>query len=201
MDIPTRIAAAINPGHDDYIARSVVYTFNKLSAYDATDTHYIFRFPYSANTFWTNYKYVMHSSEKSSLNHLKIGIKVKLQNGEKYTISPSDELEPSKWYSISHWVIPSVRPNSDNYIYFKVSKTSDEFRISLLGFTNLLPDASSYTLLVHNEVNPNFWINNESFTPTLTFKKSTAQAERDSIEVLYNIYPDMTYIYPIADYL
>jgi hypothetical protein len=198
MDIPTRIAAAINPGRDDYITQSVVYTFNKLSAYEATDTHYIFRFPYSANTFWTNYKYVIYSSEKSSLNHLKIGVKVKLQNGDKKIISPSDELEPSKWYNVSQWVIPSVHPNDDNYIYFKVSKTTDEFRISLLGFTNLLPEAPSYTLLAHNKVNPNFWIDNEGYSPTITLKKS---ADQDSIEVLYNIYEDMTYIYPIANYL
>jgi hypothetical protein len=200
MDIPTRIAAAIDPDHDEYVARSVVYTFNKLSAYEVTDTHCIFRFPYSANTFWTNYKYVLHSSEKSSLNHLKIGIKVKLQNGEKYTISPSDELEPSRWYSIAHWVIPSVQPNNDNYMYFKVSNTPDEFRISLLGFTDLFPETPSYTLLSHNEVCPNVWVGDEGYIPTLIFKKSTPNAERDSIEAIHNVYMDTTLIRPIADY-
>lgn len=203
MDIPTRIAEAINPGRDDYISRSVVYTFNKLSAYEVTDTHYIFRFPYSENTFWTNYKYVLHSSEKSSLNHLKIGIKVRLQNDEKYTISQSDELEPSKWYSIAHWVIPSVRPNNDNYIYFKVSKTPDEFRISLLGFTDLFPKRRSYTLLAHNEANPVVWLGNESYIPTFMFEKSTEEDQYDSIRLIQGMYifEDMTYIRPIADYL
>ena len=201
MDIPTRIAAAIDPDHDEYVARSVVYTFNKLSAYEVTDTHCIFRFPYSANTFWTNYKYVLHSSEKSSLNHLNIGIKVRLQNGEKYTISPSDELEPSRWYSIAYWVIPSVQPNNDSYIYFKVSNTTDEFRISLLGFTDLFPKAHSYALLSYNEVNPNVWVGNEGYIPKLIFKKSSPEAERDSIELVNDNYMNMTLIRPIGDYL
>jgi hypothetical protein len=201
MDIPTRIAAAIAPYHDDYITRSVVYTFNKLSAYEVTDTHCIFRFPYSANTFWTNYKYTMYSSEKSSLNHLKIGIKVKLTNGEIRTISESDELEPSRWYSIAHWVIPSVQPNNDNYIYFKVSNTSDEFRISLLGFTDLFPKSTSYVLLSHNEVNPNVWVGNEGYRSAFIFKKSPSDTEYDSIELSNDDYMNMTQILPISDYL
>jgi hypothetical protein len=200
MDIPTRIAAAIDPDHDDYIARSVVYTFNKLSAYEVTDTHHIFRFPYSANTFWTNYKYTMYSSEKSSLNHLKIGIKVKLNDGEIRTISESDELEPSRWYS-AHWAIPSVRPNDDNYIYFKVSNTPDEFRISLLGFTDLFPKAQSYALLSYTEVNPNVWVGIEGYRPAFIFKKSPLEAERDSIELVNDDYMNMTLIRPIGDYL
>lgn len=147
MDIPTECAKAINPGLNNYVERSVVYTFNKLSAYEVTDTHYIFRFPYSANTFWTNYKYVIHSPDKSSYNPLNICINVKSQDYEQHLpILRKKEHTPNKWYH-TYWAIPSIKTTHNNYIYFEVSKSSDEFRISLLGFTDLYPKLPSYWLM------------------------------------------------------
>lgn len=152
MDIPTLCAEAINPGLNNYVERSVVYTFNKLSAYEVTDAHYIFRFPYSANTFWTNYKYVIHSPDKSLYNPLNIGVRAKLDDAEQaHIISPTMECDANKWYH-TYWAIPSIKTTHNNYIYFEVSKSPYEFRISLLGFTDLYPKLPSYWLMnaLHN---------------------------------------------------
>jgi hypothetical protein len=212
MEIPTLIAEAINPGLNNYVERSVVYTFNKLSAYDATDTHYIFRFPYSANTFWTNYKYVIYAPDKSSYNPLNIGVKAKLADvDQSHILVPTLERDANEWYD-THWPIPSVRPNNDSYIYFEVSKTPDEFRISLLGFIDLFPTSHSYMCLSRP---PNRLLplrledvdnvdeeeeEEEEYVNRIMFTKSDSEQEADVIQYPRDIDANTVYIKPLRAY-
>lgn len=196
MDIPTDVVKAIRPydfDHFNCIKKSVVYTFNKLSVYDATDTHYIFRFPYSANTYWTNYKYVLYTEDSTQPPLLNIGIGAKLLNGETYNIVPITPKEPNKWYN-TKWTIPSMKINDNNYIYFQVSRSIGEFRISLLGFNCVLyPISSRYMLMPM----PNILNNNGN----IFFKKTEKDDEFDEIIIkpptIYEVY---THIYPISMY-
>lgn len=201
MNIPINVAQEHCPNQTDYISKSVVYTFNKLSAYEATDTHYIFRFPYSANTFWTNYKYVCE--DKVEYIPLDIGIKVKLLDGTTSSISPVLMREPDTWYD-TNWVIPSMKTNDNNYIYFKVSKSDREFRISLLGFINLYPISYTY-MLMSVKVDQRSY--NKTHIDYLLFKKEAAYNEVDAIVIpteinMFNdmIHEDIVCIYHNSEY-
>jgi hypothetical protein len=201
MAIPTACAEAINPGLNDYVERSIVYTFNKLSAYEVTDTHYIFRFPYSANTFWTNYKYVIYTPDKSSYNPLSIGVRAKLEDNEQsHIIAPTMECDANEWYD-THWAIPSLLPNNDSYIYFEVSKSPDEFRISLLGFIDLFPVSNSYMLLArapNRRVLDNAGLEaEEEFVNKIMFVKSDSEQEPDIIQYPRDIDANTIYIKPL----
>jgi hypothetical protein len=152
MDIPTDIPRYINPDIQDPISKSVIYTFTSRDFYLDNDKNILYRFPYSQNTFWTNFKYSCYNITKNQYERLEIGIELRTFNGYKYCIKPIDNLENKKWYD-TIWPIPSINTiGTDASVDFKIIPPSDNkstynIIISLLGFTDLFPKVENYLLI------------------------------------------------------
>ena len=65
MNIPQEIPKKINPEIQDYISKSVIYTFNTKDIYHDKHGNILYRFPYSNNTYWTNFKYSCYNITKN----------------------------------------------------------------------------------------------------------------------------------------
>jgi hypothetical protein len=152
MDIPTDIPRRINPDIQDPISKSVIYTFTSQDFYIDNDRNMLYRFPYSKNTYWTNFKYTCFNITKNQYEQLDIGIELKTSDSYKYTIKEMEVLEDKKWYD-TVWPIPSIYTyGSDACIDFKIKPPSDNksiynIVISLLGFMDLFPKVENYLLL------------------------------------------------------
>jgi hypothetical protein len=152
MDIPTDIPTLINPHIQDYISKSVIYTFSTKDFYLDDEKNILYRFPYSKNTYWTNFKYSCFNITKNQQEHLEIGIELRTSDGYKYTIKSMEDLENKKWYD-TVWPIPSIYTvGTEACIDFKIKPPSDNKSIynvviSLLGFMDLYPNNNTYLLL------------------------------------------------------
>lgn len=152
MDIPTDIPTLINPNIQDYVSKSVIYTFSTKDFYIDDEKNILYRFPYSKNTYWTNFKYSCFNITKNQSEHLEIGIELRTTDGYKYTLKNMEELEDKKWYD-TIWPIPSIYTlGTDACIDFKIKPPSDNTSIynvviSLLGFMDLFPNNTTYLLL------------------------------------------------------
>lgn len=152
MDIPTEIPRHINPEIQDPISKSVIYTFTTQDICIDNDGNILYKFPYSENTYWTNFKYSCYNITKNQPEQLEIGIELHTSDGYKYCIKPVEYLEDKKWYD-TVWPIPSIYTFGTNAsINFKVKPSSDtksmyNIVISLLGFTDLFPKVENYLLL------------------------------------------------------
>jgi len=152
MDIPTDIPTLINPHIQDYISKSVIYTFSTKDFYIDDEKNILYRFPYSKNTYWTNFKYSCFNITKNQQEHLEIGIELRTSDGYKYTIKSMEDLENKKWYD-TVWPIPSIYTvGTEACIDFKIKPPSDNKSIynvviSLLGFIDLFPNNNTYLLL------------------------------------------------------
>ena len=151
MDIPTDIPRRINPEIQDPISKSVVYSFTAKDAHHNEDGHVMYKFPYSKNTYWTNFKYSCYNTTKSEPARLDIGIELETNDGYTYSVQMLHERENNKWYD-TDWPFPSVKIVGHKAgIYFKVKPPFDDsvysINISLLGFEDLFPKVESYLLM------------------------------------------------------
>ena len=138
MEIPINI-----PRHiiQDPISKSIIYYFSTKDGIIDTDGDTLFKFPYSKDTFWTNFKYVCYGNKP-----LKIGIKLVTTNGYSYEIAPQIVREQKSWEE-TVWPLPSIKM-VDGGVYFKIKLVAgDEIAISLLGFMDLYPSVEHYMLL------------------------------------------------------
>ena len=152
MDIPTDIPCRINPDIQDPISKSVIYTFTTKDFYLDNDKNILYRFPYSKDTYWTNFKYSCYNITKNRPEQLEFGIELRTTDGYKYCIKSVENLEDKKWYD-TIWPIPSINTiGTDASIDFKITPPSDKnsiynIVISLLGFIDLFPKVENYLLL------------------------------------------------------
>lgn len=155
MDIPQEIPKKINPKFQDYISKSVIYTFNKETYKDiCQDKHgnILYKFPYSKDTYWTNFKYSCYNITKNVKELLDMEIILITNDEYEYNVKKDEQFEDKKWYD-TEWPIPSINTNgSRTGIYFKIKpltdmKSSYNIIISLLGFTDLFPKVENYLLL------------------------------------------------------
>lgn len=148
MNIPTNIPRRINKSVNNVESLSVVYIPQEDKHIYEDDGSILIRFPYSKNTFWTNFKY-------SCLNQNNIKLKteliIKTSNDHMYTVLTINETEQNQWHD-TKWAIPSVNTiDHDAGIYLKLYNCRDlpkyTIRISILGFLHIYPDVIQYFLL------------------------------------------------------
>jgi hypothetical protein len=151
MDIPTEIAKRINPDIQDPITKSVVYTFSARDLYYNNDGYAIYKFPYSKDTYWTNFKYTCQNITKNEFTDLEIGMYFVTSDEYEYVVKMLQTHQNKVWYD-TEWAFPSIYTvGRAPGIYFKVKlpKDSDKYQlnISLLGFMDLFPKVENYLLL------------------------------------------------------
>jgi hypothetical protein len=150
MDIPTDIPRRIRPDIGNPITKSVVYTFN--SEFITTDTITtdvkMYRFPYSKNTFWTNYKYNAYGTNGERIDDLEMNIVLKTLDGETHNLTPILPKVSNTWTD-TVWPIPSIPTDDDDcgvYIMVTANRKVQHLRIQLLGFMDLFPECENYML-------------------------------------------------------
>jgi hypothetical protein len=148
MDFPVDIPLRINPNIQDPIAHSVVYSFQNENALEDARGYIVYKLPYSPNTFWTNFKYTYYGVNDPQI---EIGIELDTSNDYNYNISYTQPRTAGEWYD-TVWPIPSLNnPLNNGSVYIKVRVDSafqrSNFRLFLLGFTDLFPQVDHYLLL------------------------------------------------------
>jgi len=150
MDTPIDIKR-INPDIQDPVSKSVIYSFSTKDGLIDKDGDILYKFPYSKDTFWTNFRYSCYGVNGSFNKQLHIGIILVTSDGYTYTIADKEERVQEKWLD-TVWPIPSVKAKNDGAIYFKVKPIGIkdlicEVSIKLLGFMDLFPAVNHYFLL------------------------------------------------------
>jgi hypothetical protein len=151
MNIPTDIPRNVNPNFHNPNSKSVIYTFTTKDFYLDNEKNILYRFPYSKNTYWTNFKYTCYNITKNLYEELEIGIELRTTDGYKYTIKASELLKNKEWYD-TVWPIPSIYTyGTEAAIDFKIKPPSDNksiynIIISLVGFMDLYPSVKNYLL-------------------------------------------------------
>jgi hypothetical protein len=151
MNIPIDIPRRINPAIQDPVSKSVVYSFTNRDAYLGDEGYHRYKFPYSKDTYWTNFKYSCYNIETNKPVRLEIGLELKTSDGFTYCVQMLHEREDRKWHH-TEWPFPSVYTfGGPAGLYFKVKLPSNmaiySVNISLLGFMDLFPNVKNYLLL------------------------------------------------------
>jgi len=150
MNIPTDIPSCINPEIQDPVSKSVLYKFRLTDYTIDKDGDLLYKFPYSKDTFWTNFRYACHAYNGDCAKQFNIGIILVTSDGYTYNISDKEPREQLKWLD-TMWPIPSTN-TKEGGIYFKVTRDEIpdldyEISIMLLGFEDLFPKVENYILL------------------------------------------------------
>ncbi len=151
MNIPTDIPRRINPEIQDPISKSVVYTFQPSDSHLKGDGYVMYKFPYSKDTYWTNFKYSCYNVTKSEYESLEIGLELVTSDGYTYCVQMLHKRQDKVWYG-TEWPFPSIYTfGSQAGLYFKVKPPTNDslynINISLLGFMDLFPKVENYLLL------------------------------------------------------
>jgi hypothetical protein len=151
MNIPTDIPTSINPEIQDPISKSVVYSFTSKDIHYNGDGYMMYKFPYSKDTFWTNFKYSCYNVTENKYQCLEIGLELVTSDGYTYCVQMLHERQDKVWYD-TNWSFPSVYTfGKQAGLYFKVKPPTDNslynINISLLGFMDLFPKVENYLLL------------------------------------------------------
>jgi len=143
MDIPLDVPARINSINNS-VSKSVVYTFPKSDIIPNTNGYSLLKFPYSKNTFWTNFKF----SSPHTIS-LQMSVVLITSNGYSYNVGSKSEKKANTWYELE-WPFPSIYDNGSNSgLYFKIKTGDRELKgaFKLVGFTGLFPIYQNYILL------------------------------------------------------
>jgi hypothetical protein len=151
MNIPIDIPNHINPEIQDPISKSVIYSFQENDYHIDNEGNLLYKFPYSKDTYWTNFKYSCYNNTKNQFENIEIGIKLVTGDNYEYCIQAIQHREDKVWYD-TEWPFPSVNTFvGRSGLYFKVkpadNKSSYNIKISLLGFMDLFPKVENYILL------------------------------------------------------
>ncbi len=141
IDIPLKV----NPSFDDPLSKSVIYTFPESSKSVDTEGNVLLRFPYSRNTYWTNFNYHCFGFK----DNIVVELILVTEDGYTYSISPITERAPRVWHN-TNWVLPSINTGEHSGLYLRVrapANTLKIFRFNLLGFMDLCPDVENYLLM------------------------------------------------------
>lgn len=142
----------INPDIQDPVANSVMYHFDNNNAITDMIGNIYYKFPFSQNTFWTNFKYSCWGVNAPINEPLKIGLVVLTSDEYTYNILSLEEKHQHTWYD-TVWPIPSINlEKNKGGIYLKIEPPIDrslkyELRVTALGYTNLFPNVKHYLLL------------------------------------------------------
>ena len=171
MNIPIDIPRRINPEIQDPISKSVIYSFTTKDSHIDNVGHIMYQFPYSKNTYWTNFKYSCYNITGQPIL-LEIGLEVETSDGYKYCVQTLEEREDKKWYD-TNWPFPSVKTAENKAgLYFKVKPPSNEIiysiNISLLGFMDLFPKVDNYLLLSSLDMYQFIFSKFENYNPNLS---------------------------------
>lgn len=152
MYIPIDIPNRINSNIQDYISKSVIYTFDKKDIYYDKNENILYKFPYSKDTYWTNFKYSCYNMQYNTLELLDIEIILITTDGYEYNVKKNEHFNDKTWYD-TEWPIPSNYTNESRAgIYFKIKSLIEPLTvynivISLLGFTDLFPSTENYLMI------------------------------------------------------
>lgn len=150
MLLPTDTPARINPHMQDPIQYSVVYSFPNENVIHAHDGTYLYKLPYSRDTFWTNFKFNLYGVDNAELD---IGIEINTSNDFIYDIAPLAARRAATWHD-TVWPLPSANSGQNNGAFYirvrpnpAVPFQLPNFRLQILGFMDLFPRSQNYLLL------------------------------------------------------
>lgn len=154
MDIPIEIASSIRKDWHNPISQSTVYSFSAKDYLVDDDGSMLFRFPFSNNTFWTQFKYSCVDTFGFPIDDLDISVFLMTSDEYRYTISPTITRVQKEWYTLE-WPIPSINTDSKSGVFIKIkpfdSSKKHFINIHLLGFQELFPTVENYILLTNND--------------------------------------------------
>jgi hypothetical protein len=153
MDIPIDIASSIRKDWNNPISKSTVYTFSAKDYLVDDDGSMLFRFPFSHNTFWTQFQYSCINEYGFPTDNLDISVFLITSDEYRYTISPLQTRAQKEWYTIE-LPIPSIMTPGKSGIFIKIkpinSSSKHIMNIHLLGFQELFPIVKDYFLITNN---------------------------------------------------
>jgi hypothetical protein len=154
MDIPISVPLSINPHMNDILYKSNIIHFKYKDALYRNNGSLVYYFPYSPNTFWTNFKYKCYEIGSNIKKQMNIGVELNTNDNYMYNIVKQQDLEYDIWHELD-WPIPSTYvTNKQSGVYFVVNiptnifgeKLNVTFEITLLGFIDLFPKSTIYLL-------------------------------------------------------
>ena len=206
QDIPLTIPFAINPTIQNPASKSVIYTFNQNDIIHEKNGNILYRFPYSKNTVWTNFKY---SVWPSTGQQLIIGIVLVTSENSTYSLGYDMFTQQNKWQNID-WPIPSTKsqtiPGSYEGVYLKIKPIAGDenirINIQILGFIDLFPRVENYILTSRDYLQQPVY----EFVFTQHYKEKEGENNFDRIyniehiDYIRNILPTSYLIYPVRYY-
>lgn len=204
QDIPLNIPYAINPTIQNPSSKSIIYTFSPSDIIREQNGHILYRFPYSKNTVWTNFKY---SVWPSIGQQLIIGVTLVTSDNSIYSLGYDMFTQQNDWYNID-WPIPSTktRNNTESYegIYLKIKPIAGDeninINIQILGFIDLFPKVQNYILTSQNNAQEAIY----EFVFTQHYKENEENFDTiynvEHIDYIRNILPTSYLIYPVRYY-
>lgn len=152
MEFPTDIPHLINPEIQDPVSKSVIYTFSTQDFLLDGEGNILYKFPYSKDTYWTNFTYSCYNITKNQPEELEIGIKLVTSDDYEYCVQMIHTRQAKVWYD-TEWPFPSINTiGTSAGVYFKIKQPSDNeskymIQVKLLGFMDLFPKVENYLLL------------------------------------------------------
>jgi hypothetical protein len=198
MDIPVNIASSIRKDWNDPVSQSTIYTFSAKDYLIDDDGSMLFRFPFSRDTFWTQFKYSCTDEYGFPVDELNISIFLITSDEYRYTISPLQIRVQKEWNTIE-WPIPSIYTHGKSGIFIKIkplnSSNKHFMNVHLLGFQELFPTVKDYFLLTNNDTYQFIFsqFNNEEYSSGSIFNVEHYDYIKESIPGSYQIRLTHTY--------
>lgn len=150
----------------------IIYSFNDNNIVKKTPQFIIYKFPYSKNTFWFNFKYSVFNSIGNLL--LDTSSEVYIEPSEvdiEYALNVRYENLPNQWCHLE-FPVPSIQTDEKSGIFLKIYSdfSNPQFHIKsfLQGFNHYYPSVENYMLMTP------YSHQNDLFYPEILFKNYDA---------------------------
>lgn len=136
--------------------KSVTYSITSNDMVERNSKNIIYRFPYSKNTFWTNFRLTRFGQNGMQQKTPSIDILIITADGKEYVVDSYSDTVP-KWNTITN-PIPSMKYNNIDGlqigVYFRIylseNDTIDAMPFHLMGYIDLFP-STDYYLYTYNQ--------------------------------------------------
>lgn len=137
--------------------KSVKYSLTRNNIVERTSEYITYRFPYSKNTFWTNFRLAHFGQNGMQKKTPSVEIIIITVDGTEYTTQSYNDSVP-KWNTISN-PIPSMEYDEDGIrmgVYFRVHLSEKEdihnMPFHLIGFIDLFPSTPYYQYTYNHNI-------------------------------------------------
>jgi hypothetical protein len=163
--MPCRIKSKRVPAHVSF-KDQVVYSFTDKDIVKQNPNYVTYRFPYSKNTFWLNFKYTCFNSSGYLIPSVRVELYIDTTGGDcEHILSYRYENYPNQWCH-TKWPLPSIQTDDTCGIFFRVYLPQDipsyQIKIDIQGFVNYYPSVENYLLVSEDNFNDVLFLNFDS---------------------------------------